>query len=343
MPERDPFLSVLIPTHQRREALRRGLQALDRQTAAPESYEVIVSIDGSSDGTEKMLAELPTAYRLRVVERPRSSRAAARNAALQTAGGEIAVILDDDMEAAPELLERHRGHHRAEPRACVLGAVPVKLEAGGTHAARYVATKFDRHLASLDRPDHVFTTRDFYSGNVSLRTEVLREVGGFDPSFSAYGNEDIDLWLRLRDAGVSIAYDAGALAQQTYDKDLSGLARDTFEKGRSTVMLARRHPAAFDSLRLADSGDGSRPWLALRSALLRVTKGRPQTVSSLVAAAALLERGGLWRAPLFYRALLDYCFWAGAGSALLENEDEDELARLAGELRRGPIDLLLHG
>jgi len=61
------------------------------------------------------------------------------------------------------------------------------------------------------------------------------------------------------------------------------------------------------------------------------------------ALAALLERLGLWRQPLFYRAALDYAFWAGVDAELRDSTDEGELARLAAELHRGPIDLLLHG
>ena len=59
--------------------------------------------------------------------------------------------------------------------------------------------------------------------------------------------------------------------------------------------------------------------------------------------AALLERVGLWRQPLFYRATLDYAFWAGVDAELSKTANEGELDHLAAELRRGPIDLLLHG
>jgi hypothetical protein len=51
---------------------------------------------------------------------------------------------------------------------------------------------------------------------------------------------------------------------------------------------------------------------------------------------------GLWRSPLFYRAVLDYAFWAGVDRELRESTCEGDLERLARELRRGPIDLLLH-
>jgi hypothetical protein len=76
--------------------------------------------------------------------------------------------------------------------------------------------------------------------------------------------------------------------------------------------------------------------------LLWATRRTPATARAVFALASLLERAGLWRSRLFYRPVLDYAFWAGVDAALRESDDEGELSRLAGELSRGPIDLLLH-
>lgn len=53
-----PVLSVLIPTYNRREIVARCLKSLAEQTLPPEQYEVIVIDDGSTDGTDEMLASL---------------------------------------------------------------------------------------------------------------------------------------------------------------------------------------------------------------------------------------------------------------------------------------------
>ena len=106
-----PLVSVVIPTRQRREPLRRALRALATQTAPAETYEVVIAVDGSTDGTEEMLAGLDAPFALRTVEGPRRGRAAACNAAIAAASGEVLIVLDDDMEPVPELIERHRRHH----------------------------------------------------------------------------------------------------------------------------------------------------------------------------------------------------------------------------------------
>jgi len=337
-----PAVSVLIPSHQRRESLRRALLSLANQNAAPERYEAIVSLDGSTDGSEEMVASLEVPYSLRATAEPARGRAAACNSALELARGEILIVLDDDMQASRGFVERHRSHHPPGSRLCVMGAVPIKLDGSSPHAARHVREKFNSHLEVLAQPGHEFTARDFYSGNASLRTEVLREVGGFNESFTIYGNEDVDLSLRLRENGVELRYDAEAMAAQEYDKGLPELAADTTQKGQTAVILARAHPAVFPELRLASPLDGSRPWLAARAGLLGLTRRMQGLRSGVVALAVALERLGLWRQPLFYRAVLDYAFWAGVDAALRESTPEGELERLARDLRRGPIDLLLH-
>lgn len=338
-----PGTSVVIPTHQRREALRRALLSLADQTADAGAYEVIVSVDGSSDGSEEMLAALALPYDLHVTaSSPARGRAAACNSALALARGEVLVILDDDMQVVPKFLASHRAHHPAGSRRCVLGAAPIELDGASPRAARHVQEKFNSHLDRLAEPDHEFVPRDFYSGNASLRTEVMREVGGFSESFTVYGNEDIDLWLRLRAAGVQLSYEPLALARQEYDKDLRALCRDAIQKGRTTVILAAIHPKVFPQLRLAQPWDGSRPWLAARAALLGLSRRLRALPGLVFAAAAGFERVGAWRSPLFYRAVLDFAFWAGVDAELHESTPEGEPSRLARDLRRGPIDLLLH-
>jgi GT2 family glycosyltransferase len=337
-----PRATVVIPTHQRRESLRRALECLEWQTFPCESFEVVVSVDGSTDGTAEMLQALDTPYELHQVLGRGRGRAAACNAAIERARGEVLVILDDDMEPAPQLVERHLSHHAPLSSLCVLGAVPIVLDDSSPRAAGYAKRKFDEHLENLAEPGHEFVPRDFYSGNASLRAETMRRVGGFSESFTAYGNEDVDLSLRLVEAGVELRYDGQALARQTYEKSLRPLALDTIAKGRTTVMLARAHPGAFSKLRLANPWDGSRPWLAARSTLLWGSRRTAAFAGLAVWIATGLERLGLWRAPLFYRAALDYAFWAGVDAELRESTPEGELEQLARELRRGPIDLLLH-
>ena len=171
-----PSMSVVIPTHQRRASILRALAALAQQDIPSDSFEVVVSVDGSNDGTDEAIAAFDAPYTLRVIHGPRRGRASACNAAIDLAGGEIVVILDDDMEPAPACLRNHSLHHTPGSRICAMGAVPIHVNPTSRPVVRYVATKFEKHLEKLAEPDHEFVVRDFYSGNASARRTCSRRL-----------------------------------------------------------------------------------------------------------------------------------------------------------------------
>jgi GT2 family glycosyltransferase len=319
-------ISVVMPTVGRRDSVLRALDALTRQDIPPEEFEVIVSVDGPNDETVRALEAYRAPSALHVVSGPRRGRAGACNAAIERATGDVLVILDDDMEPAPDCLRRHAAHHAGDAKVCVMGGVPIRADRTSPSATRYMAWKFERHLAKLAQPGHEFALRDFYSGNTSLRRDVLVAAGGYDEAYTMYGNEDLELSLRLRAAGVRLMYDGDALAYQHYEKDLRGLVRDTVEKGKTAVQLARAYPDTFDQLQLARYDDMWPAWRAARNVLLR---GGSRVSVAVLLAARVIERTPAAR-PLFYVLLLDYFYWVGVQG------------ELAADLRDGPIRLLLH-
>jgi glycosyltransferase involved in cell wall biosynthesis len=90
-----------------------------------------------------------------------------------------------------------------------------------------IAGRLDAHMRRLSQPGHRFTTRDFYSGNASARRDVLMAVGLYDESSGEYGNEDLELAVRLRTADVEIEFSPQALAVQRYEKSFRQLAAET--------------------------------------------------------------------------------------------------------------------
>ncbi len=304
-------VSVVIPTRNRRESLRRLLTALGSQTLSAELFEVIVCDDGSSDGTADAVAASSCEFALRTVSQEPRGRAAACNAGIHTSRGDIILLLDDDMEPAPGLLAAHVRAHAGGPRRAVLGAVPVVFNEASPAVVRHIGRKFERHLQKLARPGYAMGFRDFYSGNSSIRRSVLLTVGLFDEDFTMYGNEDGELALRLMAAGVALEFEAGAVASQHYEKDFARLARDNREKGRTAVLLAQKHPDAFNSLALSTYHAGSRTWRLIRRLLLEMTRVISPTPSLVTFVITTVEkRVGPLSARTYERAL-EYFYWLG--------------------------------
>jgi GT2 family glycosyltransferase len=316
-----PRLSVVIPTYRRRDSVERALSALAQQSVSSADFDVVVSIDGSDDGTRELLEGYQAPYALRSVWRPNRGRAAALNAGIGQAAGDVLVLLDDDMEPAPEFLAGHCRAHGVDSRRGVMGAAPIPLDAGSPPlVAAYIGPKFNEHLVKLAEPGHRNTLRDFYSGNFSIRREVLLEVGLFDEAFKIYGNEDLELAYRLRQAGVTLAYAAEALAYQHYTKDFAALARDTISKGQTAVLLASKHPETIAELQLSAYANGSRRWRWLRASLLGLSRQWVAVPEGVAAGIGWLERRRVKGLQLYYRLALDYFYWVGAEAALRENK-----------------------
>lgn len=312
-------VSVVVPTFQRCASVRDLLVALTCQTVPAEQFEVLVVVDGSEDGTREMVDSFMAPFALRGLWQANRGRAAACNTGLRAARGELIVLLDDDMEPVPEFLAAHMRAHQVSADRGVVGAVPVEINASSSPIERFMGSKFNQHLIKLEQHGRIVALRDFYSGNFSLSRNVFQQVGGFDEEFTAYGNEDLELSLRLTAIGIKLIYDPLAFAHQRYTKDFLAVARDNMDKGRTSIILATKHPSSVGHLKLDTYRQGSLKWRFLRTALLIASRGSNLTPNLVVRAIQWLEARRVSRLDLIYPNALDYFFWLGVMVTLKEN------------------------
>ena len=99
-----PLISVIIPTHNRRELLLRAIDSVLKQTH--EELEIIVIDDASTDGTQSAVLDLHE-ERIQYVRLPEQSGAcAARNKGVDMARGEYIAFHDSDDVFHPDKLEK---------------------------------------------------------------------------------------------------------------------------------------------------------------------------------------------------------------------------------------------
>src|SRR5689334_18814983 len=91
------LISVITPTYNRRDSLRATLRALESQTFPAGQFEVLVIVDGGTDGSADASRAVETSYKLRVIEQANAGPAVARNVACQQARAPLLVFLDDDV------------------------------------------------------------------------------------------------------------------------------------------------------------------------------------------------------------------------------------------------------
>jgi hypothetical protein len=219
------------------------------------------------------------------------------------------------MEPNAECLATHERLHTDSLQLGVIGAASIPVAASSPPVMQYIGAKFNQHLARIGQPGYRLKLRDFYSGNFSIRRQMLCELGGFDEAFQVYGSEDLELGLRLTQAGIQIIFSPEALAIQHYTKDFGALARDHIFKGQTSVLLARKHPQAWPELKLSTFDQASFKWRLMRSMLLALAPTWPGSSERIIHMTQWLERRRPTWLPLYYAFVLDYFYWLGVDSA----------------------------
>lgn len=185
------LVSVIIPTRNRALLLRRTLESVLKQST--ENLEVIVVDDGSTDGSGAVAAAMDP--RVSVIRNPESAGVSvARNRGIASASGEwIAFCDDDDLWAPNKLQEQLTAADTAGANWVYAGDVNVndqlRVLSGGPPPDPADV------MARLPRCNPLASG----GSNVVVRSNILAEVGGFDPALRR--TEDWDLWIRIAQKG----------------------------------------------------------------------------------------------------------------------------------------------
>jgi peptidoglycan/xylan/chitin deacetylase (PgdA/CDA1 family)/GT2 family glycosyltransferase len=238
-----PEISVVIATYNRREILLRSLSTLFAQDLPPELYEVVVVVDGSTDGTTEALRALHPRCGWQVLERSHGGISPARNDGIRVARGPIILILDDDICCGPDVLRLHLDAHCDSAPQIVFGPVLISPESLPTLATDAYREIVDAWMASLAHgaplrwPQHAAL-----DPNASLPQTLFRDYGGFDESLP-YQREDSEIGMRFWRRGVAFRFLPTAITHHVVTKKTwDALARDMASFGKNDLLLARKVP-----------------------------------------------------------------------------------------------------
>jgi glycosyltransferase involved in cell wall biosynthesis len=232
-----PSVSVVICAHNAAATLDECLShacALDY----PE-FEIIVVDDGSSDETGDIIRRHPGADLLPI---PHSGLSAARNAGLAAAAGDLIAYLDSDAYPPPEWLYY-----------LVLGLDgPNVGAAGGPNFPPEDEPPSAQAVARAPGgPVHVMLTdhrAEHVPGcNLAVWREVLEDLGGFNPVYTAAG-DDVDVCWRLLARGYEIGFHPAAFVWHRRRPGLRPYLRQQRGYGHAEALLQVRNPERFNSV-----------------------------------------------------------------------------------------------
>ena len=141
-----------------------------------------------------------------------AARRPSRNYGIREAKGKLILFGDDDILPGPNLVAEHLAWHTKYPQACVgiLGLVEWSPEVEPTPFMDWLAEEGFFEYGRLKAGEEA-GFGCFYSCNLSLKTDFLRENGLFDEDFKAYGFEDTELGYRLEKKGLRLLYNPRAI------------------------------------------------------------------------------------------------------------------------------------
>lgn len=222
-----------MPAYNAADTLPGCLAALSAQTVPRPEYEIIVADDGSADDTAAVAARHGAD---RVLRCPHRGPAAARNAGIAAASGDVILFTDADCEPAPDWLAEMlrpledgrvsgvKGSYRTRQREAV---------------ARLAQCEFEERYDRLEREPSI----DFVdSYAAAFRSATLREAGGFDPAFPQANNEDVELSYRLAQRGHRLVFNRRAVVYHRHVATWPAYLRLKARRGYWRMLVYRRYP-----------------------------------------------------------------------------------------------------
>lgn len=232
-----PAVSIVIPTHNRRELLLHTLHSALLQRDC--TFEVIVVDDGSEDGTAEAVRRLGEP-RVRVLRNDRPVKvAAARNLGAGLAIGRWVAFLDDDDLWSPRKLAQQLAAAATDGRSWVYAGV-VEIDGCG----RLLGGGPPPGPGELSKNLTRWNLMPAGCSNVMTRAELFRDVGGFDAGLRHLA--DWDLWLRLARRGPPACAPLPLVAYRIHTGQATLDPNGMIAEGR---VLAARHGADLNSIR----------------------------------------------------------------------------------------------
>jgi GT2 family glycosyltransferase len=267
-----PSVSVVVPTIDRPDALRRCLGDLVQQSY-PEFEILVVDNAPGQSGAHAVVSTIDAGSRtVRYLVESRRGASRARNLGLHEAQGEIVAFVDGDVRVDRSWLAAIATTMRMRVDggvlvSCVTGAIlPADLETQaqlwmeewGGYSKGFERRIFDLREHRTGSPLYPFAAGAFGSGaNMSFRTSELRRLGGFDVALGgatpSRSGEDLASFLDVVSSGRTLAYEPGAIVWHEHPVSEAQF-RSTLRSygiGLTSFLLRHvsRHP--LDALRIA--------------------------------------------------------------------------------------------
>lgn len=222
-----PQFSVIVPTRDRADSLRRCLDAFGRLAAPEGGFEVIIVDDGGQQPVEREILPKCLQPNGRILRTSSNlGPAAARNLGARAARGEYLSFTDDDCTPAHDWLTGLQEAFDEDPEAACGGPFVNANNhcryASASHAILDVVYNYYNR-----DPKHA---RFLGTANFAVSAKQFAEIGGFNEAFRT--SEDREFCRRWVLRGWRMIYVPGAVVEHRQKSGFGGFVRRHFHYGR---------------------------------------------------------------------------------------------------------------
>lgn len=318
------MLSVTIATFNRRELLRKCLEALAQQTLQRECFEIIVCDSNSTDGTDVLIHEF-------VKDNPdlkirhlhtRNILAAKRNLGIESAIWENVIFFDDDCVPRQDCLKIFHDLLMRPDSGKKIFCGEVYFPVDWVNSSNYYKYRNSRHF---QKTTSAFKLKLDYRTIVVMcmafrKIEFQQAIGKVDESFIGYGCEDTELGWRLQSTGFEIVGCAAAVDHYEPSGSIEGYAKKIFHTARDGMAnLLKTNPDAVMGLgpfvRIVEPDfPGVKPRVGFVLNLLRKIIFNNLIERCLTIMLTKIDSVRILYFPAFYRYVLACAYTRGAAA-----------------------------
>jgi len=227
------MVSVIIPSYNSERTIEKCLKSLKSQNFN-DPYEIIL-VDSSSDSTPQIVQrKFPEIIFIHL--EIKTDPGTARNIGVKKSSGDLLLFIDSDCEADPNwikhMVELHRSTHHAAIGGAVINGNDPTIEVAW---AGYMA-EFREFLPEIEKK----YCRHIPTCNISYKTEIFKELGGFHPEF--YPQEDLEFNYRLSQKNQSILFSPDILVRHHHRTELKTFFQHQHKIGLITAKVLKILP-----------------------------------------------------------------------------------------------------
>lgn len=230
-------ISVIVTNWNGLSLLKKNLPQIIKHSQAAE--EIIVADDASTDTSLKYLYQLQKKYpRLKIISHHRNLGFGANsNHAIKQAKGDLVVMLNNDIFPSLNFFKPALQHFK-DPKVFGVGFAEKGNE---NYGKIFWQGGYLQHLPGFSHHTHI---SGWLSGGSSIiRKEHFLKLGGFDPVYSPFYFEDLDIGYRAWKSGFRLLWEPKCQVEHHHESTMSKFSKRLLDyvKERNRLLIVWRN------------------------------------------------------------------------------------------------------